>query len=328
VRVVAALLALLTITAALVALAIPEPGLSAEARRLARFVRVLVALQGPDGAFEPEPDAPDLPEVLRTFPHALATAALARAHALDLAAEVPGLDAARDRALDVLSARQKPGGGFGGLPPSAGNRWPGVNAIAGGVLAFSLAARPGDAEPLRGALAALERSAAYELRDGWTRGVVALALHAARARGALALIGRDPTGLLAVGEPDEEPGCRDEQVAEALVRRVRGLPGGYADAVVAACAAREPVWLGERSDLQAWWMQAFLAARSPAGARWLGLYREALDEALEVAPPGRIGGGWYADEVTRTACAVLGLAEGLAPLGPGPFPGLEEPDPE
>ena len=90
---------------------------------------------------------------------------------------------------------------------------------------------------------------------------------------------------------------------------------------MAACIAKEPVWLGERSDLQAWWMQAWLAARSPRGAEWLGLYTEALDEALEVGPAGRLGGGWYADEITRTACAVLGLAEGLAPLGPGPFPG-------
>ena len=187
--------------------------------------------------------------------------------------------------------------------------------------AFSLAERPGDVEVLRGALAALERAAAYELRDGWTRGVVALALHTAGARGALGLLGRDPTGLLGVGAPDQDAGCRDEQVAEALVRRVRRLPGGYPDAVVAACIAKEPVWLGERSDLQAWWMQAWLAARSPRGAEWLGLYKEALDEALEVGPAGRLGGGWYADEITRTACAALGLAEGLAPLGPGPFPG-------
>ncbi len=327
VRLVAAALALLAVGAAFHALT-RERELSEDEHRLARLARVLVALQGPDGAFDPEPDAPDLPEVLKTFPHALAAAALARLRALDLASEVPGLEAALDRALDVLRARQKPGGGFGGLPPSAGNRWPGVNAIAGAVLAFSLAERPGDAQTLRAALAALERSAAYELRDGWTRGVVALAIHTAKARGAQALLGRDLTGLLGVGEPDQRPDCRDEQVAEALVRSVRGLPGGFADAVVSACVEKEPVWLGERSDLHAWWMQAWLAARSVSGADWLRLYRSALDEALEAEPAGRIGGGWYADEVSQTASAVLGLAEGVAPLGPGPFPGLGRPDPE
>lgn len=328
VRILAVVLALLAVVAALFALRSEERVRTPDELRLARFAQVLVSLQGADGAFDPEPDAPDLPEVLKTFPHALATAALARVQALGLAPEVPGLAAARDHALDVLRARQKPGGGFGGLPPSAGNRWPGVNAIAGAVLAFSLAERPADVEALRGALAALERSAAYELREGWTRGVVALALHTARARGALALLGRDPIGLLGVGEPDDAAGCRDEQVAEAVVRELRGLARTFGDAVVAACVEKDPVWLGERSDVQAWWMQAFLAARSPEGAPWLQTHREALEEALELAPRGRVGGGWYGDEITRTACAVLGLAEGVAPLAPGPFPGLELADPE
>lgn len=328
VRLLAILLALLAVAAAVFALTRGEREPTETERLLARTVAGLVALQGPDGAFDPEPDAPDLPEVLKTGPHALAAAALARAEALELPVDVPGLRLARDHALDVLKARQQPGGGFGGLPPSAGNRWPGVNAISGGVLALSLGGRVGDADALRGALAALERSAAYELRDGWTRALAALALDAARAQGALALLDQDPTGLLRVGEPDLEPGCRDELLAEAVVRRVRGLPGPFPDLVVAACIEKEPVWLGERSDVQAWWLQAWLAVRSPDGPAWTRPYRQAVEEGLTLPPVARLGGGWYADEITRTACAVLGLAEGLAPLGPGPHPGRIPGEPE
>jgi len=314
-RAFAVLLALVAVGAALRSLTLRRE-LTEDERLLARLARGLVALQGADGAFDPDPGDPRLAEVLRTIPHALATAALARARRLDLADEVPGLERALERALDVLAARQKPGGGFGGLAPDAGNRWPGVEAMGAGALAFLHAARPRDREVLRAALAALERSAAYELRDGYTRALVAMAFHAARATGADGLLGRDLPALLQVAEDDPEADCRDEQVAEAIVRRVKGLSGDFGEAVLESCTAREPAWVGERSDLEAWWMQAWLAARSPRGGPFLGLLREALDEGLEAPPAGRIGGGWYADEITQTACAALGLAEALAPLDP------------
>jgi hypothetical protein len=283
---------------------------------LVRLTRGLLDLQGADGSFDAFPTEPDLPEVVRTVPHALACAALARADALGVARAIPELPASVARGLDILVGRQKPGGGFGGLAPSAGNPWPGVDAASAATLAFAIAGRPCDRTVLAGALSAVERAAAYELRDGWTRALAALALHAACSPDAEGRPGRDATSLLAVdaGEPGPEAGCRDEQVAEAIVRAARGLPGPYADDVAAACLAERPVWLGERSDVQAWWMQAWLVARDPGREAYFTALAEALEEALEGPPKGQVGGSWYADGVSQAACAVLAVAESVGPL--------------
>jgi hypothetical protein len=312
VRLLAIGLALAAVGAALAVLR-NRPVSSAEHRRVHRLATALLTLQAEDGVFDPYAGETGPPEVLRTAPHALAAAALARASELGAAASVPGLEAGRDRALAVLTDRQRPGGSFGALPPAAQNPWPGVEATAAAVLAFGLARRPEDRPVLQAALVSLERTTAYAVRDGWTRALVAMALEAAAARGATAMLGKDPRRLVRVGGDGARADCTDVGLAEAIVRLVRGVGGDLPGTVVSACAVDPPTWQGERTDVSAWWMQAWIAART-AGADRVPIdaaLAQALDEALADAPEGRIAEGWYADEITQTASALLAAAEGL-----------------
>lgn len=293
---------------------------------LVDLTRGLIRHQRADGSFDPYPEDREMPEVLRTVPHALATAALARAHALGVGAHVPDLGARLEAALDVLVDRQQPGGFFGQMPAGRPDtdRWPSVEATAAGALALSLAARPADAGSLTAALLALERTVQVGLRDGWTRALVAITLEAAAARGANSLLGRDPRQGFAVREEGLLPGPQDDSVAEAMVRLVLGAPGPYPLLVAEAVRQRPPVYDGERSNLQSWWMQAWLEVRAAGDpTAFFEALRTALAAALEAPPKGSVRESWYADEVTEGASGVLALAEGLDPVGAPPFPALE-----
>ncbi len=288
-----------------------EPRLGERERLLARMVEGLLALQGPDGAFDPYPDEPGQPLVRRTGPHALAAAALVRARQLGIGDVVPSLEGATDAALDVLVARQQAGGTFGAMPPGNRNPWPAVDATAAGVLALAHAGRPADRSVLVAATAALGRAAEYGLRDGWTRALGAMALDAVRRRGLLAEAGASDLSLLLpvrdAGDGRIDGG--DYAVAEGVVWRVRGLEGSFPDRVVGALAQDPPVWTGQTADLQAWAMQTWLAVRSPAGGPYVSALPEALDEASSGEPPGLVPGGWFAERITQTASAMLALAE-------------------
>ena len=288
-----------------------EPRLGERERLLARLTEGLLTLQGLDGAFDPFPDESNQPLVRRTGPHALATAALVRARQLGLGDRLPQLDAAADRALDVLVERQQAGGTFGAMPPGNRNPWPAVDTTAAGVLALAHAGRPADRAVLVAATSALARAAEYGLRDGWTRALGAMALDAVRRRGLLAEAGAGDLGLLLpvrdVSDGRIDGG--DYAVAEAIAWRVRGLEGSFPDRVAGALAADPPVWSGQTADLQAWAMQTWLAARSPAGGPYLEALPGALADASDAPPAGLIPGGWFAEALTQTACGVLALAE-------------------
>jgi hypothetical protein len=292
---------------------------------LDRLVRGLLSLQGEDGAFDPYADDPGQPEIRRTVSHALASAALARARELGAGARVPELEAGLGRALDVLKARQQPGGGFGAMPPGVRNPWPAVDAIAGGLHALVVAGRPEDRPVLEAAAAALVRAATYKLRDGWTRALVAIAVERMRSEGLLPLLrgvegaagasgesGGDPVVRLVRWDPAAERlDCADYRLAEAICRLVVGRGIGYASGVLGTCRGHPPEWTGETSDLQSWFLQAWLAARTPGGEAWFQEALPAIEEAESSPPAGRIPDGWYADGIAQTACALLCLAEGL-----------------
>ncbi|MHC5010547.1 MAG: hypothetical protein ACYTG6_06275 [Planctomycetota bacterium] len=283
-----------------------------------RLVEGLLSLQGEDGAFDPYPDDEGQPEVRRTGSHALAAAALARARQVGVQEQVPGLQAALDRALDVLCSRQQPGGGFGSMPRGARNPWPGVDATSGGVLALAIAGRPGDESTLRGAVGALARASTYKLRDGWTRALAAIAFVTLEEEGRGPLITAPVAELVRIDEESDRIDCTDYRLAEAIARRALALAGAYPDRVLSACAAEPQAWSGESSDLQSWWLQAWLAARSEGGAAWFGTMLPSLEEAESSPPKGRIPQGWYADGIAQTACAILCLAEGLRGIPSSP----------
>jgi hypothetical protein len=329
---VAGLLGLLVAAAAVRAVvldreAAPPPGglfgVASAARAegvLQRLAVGLLSLQGEDGAFDPYPDDPGQPEIRRTASHALAAAALARAASLGFAGRVPGLVDGRDAALRVLAERQQPGGTFGSMPAGVRNPWPGVDATTAAILAFAYAPE-GPSAVLQGAVGALARASAYKLRDGWTRAEAAIALDT------LARVGREdlfpgPISDLVRYDPGaDRVDCTDYRLAEAICRVVLGRADPYGPTILRACREAPPEWTGETSDLQSWYLQAWLAARTPGGAAWFAEALPALEEAERSPPAGRIPDGWYADGVAQTACAILCLAEGLsgrpAPSGGG-----------
>jgi hypothetical protein len=294
----------------------PAPGAygtdETRARALvAGYLRGLLAVQGADGAFDPWPDDPNQALVRRTGAHALATLALARARGLGLDADLPELAGALDRALEVLRGRQQPGGNFGNLDPGQRNPWPGVDALSAGVLALAVGGRTADQPALGHAAGALGRALAYEPRDGWTRALAMIAVRTLLDRGERGLLAADVATLVRVDESEARVDCTDYRLAEAVSRRVRGAGRDYAGAVLGSCLAEQPRWNGDTTDLQALWLEAWLAARLDGSGTFFPALLGVLSEAARAAPGGLLPAGWYADGITRTACAVLALAEGL-----------------
>jgi hypothetical protein len=326
----ALLLGLGASAAAVVDLLGPEPDRSllrgAEAARaldlLGRAAGALVEDQRADGGFDPWPDDPRRPEVQRTRATALAAAALVEA--LRLAPPGPSpeaLRAARDRALDHLLARQEEGGGFGIMPIGPigrPDRWPGVETLLAAVHAFVRAERPGDGVALDRAVRALAREAAGSLRNGWVRALGAMTVDALVRANRAGALGLAPRNLIKAEEGAVPRDCSDWRLAEAMVRLLRDAGPGdpFPAAVLEACLAESLAWTHQFSDLQSWWMQAWLAARHPGGERWLRAALDPLEEAM--GPEGRVPEGIYADGVIQTAGAVLVLAEALGAGRPPP----------
>ena len=250
----------------------PRAGISApSARSLARFVRVLVALQGPDGAFDPyagrarpaggaadlsptrSPPRPWPARTRWTWPP-----------------RCPGWTPARDRALDVLSARQQPRRRLRRAPAPArqtrGRAW---RRRRRGARLRRWPARPED-RPSCGR-AGLPR-ADDGLRAAATAGPAALVAAGPRtpprARGATALSGRTRRAPRGRGPRRGAGTVATSGRPRPCVRRVGGACPADADAVARRLRGREPVWRGERTDLPAWWMQAWprVARRR---TRWL-----------------------------------------------------------
>ncbi|MDA1193999.1 MAG: hypothetical protein O2894_02335 [Planctomycetota bacterium] len=286
---------------------------SAEAT-VARLARGLLGQQQADGGFDLDVAAYETDRVASS---ALAIAALARTRERGL--QVAGLDAGLALGLDFLKKRQIDTGAIGYEEPL--DRWSQVDGTSAAVLAFGVARRPEDEEALKAAASALRRFARARLRNGWTRGLGVMATDALIRRGQGEVFGADPLILIDIRDlkqaPREgPPQTSDWNVAEVISRVVRGLRKGtdpFPAALVAAVLAEPAEWTSQSTDCGAWWMQAWLVARSgaPGAADWFASMQRVLAEEA-ILETGTIKGGWYANTVTQTAGALLAMLEGLS----------------
>ncbi len=278
-----------------------------------RLARGLMARQLADGGFEP---GEYTYEIERVAASAMATAALARVREHGLA--VPGLPEALTRGLDHLKAKQMEKGLVG--YPERKDRWSQVDATSAALLAWAVAGRPEDAEAMTKAAAALRRAGRQRLRNGWTRGLAVMTTKALVDRDQADVLGKDPLVLVDIRDlkqaPREgPPQTSDWNVAEVISRVVRGLKKGvdpFPAELVKAVLAEPAEWNYPSTDCAAWWMQAWLAARSgaPEAGPWFATMRRVLAEEATGADDA-VQGGWYANTVTQTAGAMLAILEGL-----------------
>ncbi len=328
---VAVLLALLTAAAAVRALVVEiEPRLPVgafgeahgpEARAMVlRLSAGLIEQQVEDGGFElPERDG-HLTDMERISTSAVVVAALAQVHALGEWARTPELETALHRGLSYLVSEQEETGPIGQLPLAGGGQWHQVDATSAATMAFVLSARPEDAEAFGKCGEAMARFARGGLRNGWSRSLAAMTVDRVFALGQNQVF-RPKDGRLVRGrDPGDRRDTGDWRVAEAIVRLVL-LAGRDASAIdpypgeiVGACLASPPRWNGQSSDLQSWWMRAWLVARAKGSGDWfVDLLKALRDEALLQGDRvlNRVPGGNYADSLLQTASALLATIEGL-----------------
>ena len=280
-----------------------------------RLSRGLMARQGADGGFDP---GDYTYEIERVAASALATAALAQVKAYGRI-EVPGLETALGRGLDHLKSKQQEKGLVGFLEPR--DRWSQVDATSAALLAWALAGRPEDREAMEKAGQALRRVGRERLRNGWTRGLGVMTTHALEEREAADVFGKDPLILADIRDlkqapRDGPPQTSDWNVAEVISRYVRGLKKGidpFPAELVKAVLDEPAEWNYPSTDCAAWWMQAWLVARSgaPEARDWFRAMRTVLAEEA-IGEGDTVQGGWYASTVTQTSGAILALLEGLS----------------
>ncbi|MFM8979538.1 MAG: hypothetical protein ACKOSS_03640, partial [Planctomycetia bacterium] len=176
---------------------------------LARVLDGLAGLQEADGGFALERaqdrPVPAEPEVKRTAAGALAAWALALGG--DRAAASEAARAALVRAGARLVDRQQGDGTLGQMPPNAlgrVEREAEVTALCAGLLAALGSGEVADRMLVGRASQALP-PVLGGLRDGWQRGLAAVALEALVEAGRTGGLGPDPRRLLAEGEVRREP---------------------------------------------------------------------------------------------------------------------------
>ena len=282
-----------------------------------RLVRGLLKLQRPDGGFDLGKDGEFSYLIERVSASALATAALARVHAIEPTLAVPGLPEALGRGLDYVKKQQIETGPIGREEPK--DRWSQVDATTAGLLAFAYAGRPEDEEAMLATAKALKRFARAGLRNGWTRAFGIMAIERIEALGRADLFDGNPRGLADIRDLKQAragpPQTSDWNVAEGISRVVLGLRKGvdpFPARLVLAILEDPPVWSGQSADCQAFWMQAWLVARSgaPRSRDWFHDLLEAFAKE-GVEDDDTIHGGWYANTLSQTAGAALALTEGL-----------------
>lgn len=282
---------------------------------VARLCVGLMGRQQPNGGFDPGEYTYEIERVAAT---AIATAALARVKEYG-GFSVPGLDVALERGLEHLKKKQLDTGLVG--YPERKDRWSQVDATSGALLAWTLADRPEDREAMAKAAEALRRASRDRLRNGWTRGLAVITADAVIERGHGDLFGKDPYVLVDIRDlkqaPREgPPQTSDWNVAEVICRVVRGLKKGvdpFPAELVGAILDEPAEWNYPSTDCAAWWLQAWLVARSgaPEAGPWFATVRTVLaEEAL--GADNTVQGGWYANTVTQTAGAILAILEGLS----------------
>ena len=300
-----------------------------EARALTeRLARGILALQTSDGGFDLGENGQYSYLIERVATSALATAALASLDKVwtpetfpgdaPKSERLPGLTAAVARGLDYLKKQQTETGSIGREEPK--DHWSQVDATAAGVLAFAVAGRPEDEEALDAAAKAMIRFGRAGLRNGWTRALGVMMAERLVRLGLEDVLGGDARSLADWRQIRQVssglPQVSDWNMAEAISRVVLGLVKGqdpFPGQVTLACLQDLPVWSGQSSDCQAWWMQGWLVARSgsPEAGPWFSALLKVFQEE-GVEDDDTIHGGWYANTLCQTSGAVMVLLEGLS----------------
>jgi hypothetical protein len=282
-----------------------------------RLVGGLLALQRPDGGFDLGTDSEFSYLIERVAASSLATAALVRVQQLSPDVAVPGLEEAIARGLAYVKKQQSDAGAVGIEEP--GDRWSQVDATSAALLALTLAERPDDEDARVGAARALRRFARAGLRNGWTRALGIMTVDRVANLGRDDLFDGNPRGLADIRDLKQAregpPQTSDWNVAEGIARVVLGLRKGadpFPARLTLAILDDPPVWSGQSADCQAFWMQAWLVARS-GSSQARDWFRDLLDalETEAVEDDNTIHGGWYANTLSQTAGALLALVEGL-----------------
>ena len=284
-------------------------------RLVEQLSAALLRMQREDGSFDPGPDAGLQRQQEQIAADALATAALVRVRRLGPAYRVDFLDDACERGLEWIRGQQQPDGTISQPSDGPEDRYFQIDATAAGLYALVEAEDDKSVAAAKQAGPALATFAEEGLRNGWSRALAAMtvdrvfaahrqSIFPAEARAKRIVRGRQ------VGERRDH---RDLAVAEAIVRVVLRRPGvadTYPEEILAACLESPPVWKTRASDMQLWWMQAWLVARSGEGAAWFHDLVTALEEEA-LLPDGRVPGGYYASSLVQTSAAILALCEGL-----------------
>jgi len=274
-----------------------------------RLARGLLSLRRTPGDFSTRADDGMVDPVERIEATAIGVAGLAAA--VRLGADAPGLVPALAGTKDLLGKRQSKGGGFDvfGSKPRRGLA---VSTLGCAVLALSLAEDPTDGARLDRAGQTLVDLAGWgPLAGGWVQGAAVRAMGELVASGRLRLLGTPTLSAIPTRNIGEVRDNADPRVSEALAQAVLTELGAYSpvpDEVLAKVLADPPTWVGDRSDLNSWALQAWLAARRPGGDAWFSKILPVLEEA--VPSDGVVPGEAYGYPVSRTACALLILWEG------------------
>lgn len=278
-----------------------------------RLVAGLLVLRRPEGDFSPRDDGAEVDPMDRAEATAMGVAGLAAARRMG--ARVAGLDDALAATKASLTRRQTRGGMFGVSRQQ--RRGVAVSALAGSVLALAYADDRADDSALDLAGRTLvSQTTIGTLPAGWVQGVAARAVAALASTGRRALLVPDP--VTAVPSKPIELGrrCTDSHVAQAVAEAIQAELGAsrtpFAAAVLERQLAEPPTWTGETTDVGSLVLAAWLAARVDGGARWFERVLPVLEQA--VGADGTIRGTYYGDPVSRTAGALLVLAEGAGVL--------------
>lgn len=298
------------------------PEVAGRARALlARLARGILVCQEEDGGFraDDDPSSQHNDDAERVAASALAATALAQM--VELGIEVPGLRPALSRARAYLRARQTERGAV--LGTVAGAIRLQVEATAGAAWTWLLAREDEDTKPLREAGAALRRMGKDGFENGYPRALVAMFAErvARQGREATVLEGQ-PRDLVRWREQKVLPTeggfeLWDTSLAEAIARttlgqmtRQQGAVDPFPLRVLKAILATPPDWSGASSDVQGWWLQAWIVARSRLGAAWFVTLLDVLTEWSDEAS-GLVPDSYYASAVVQTAAAAMAIAEGL-----------------
>ena len=280
-----------------------------------RMSGALIAMQREDGSFDPGEEGGAQTEQEQIAADALATAALARVRRLGAAYETPHLADAVDRGLAWLFQQQQEDGRIAQDAPGPEGRFFQVDATAAALMAFAVAGDGKSVAAAKLAGPALAGFAEDGLRNGWSRALAAMSVDRVFDAHRQSIFPREArAGRIVKGrQVGERRDQHDLAVAEAIVRLVLRRPGvadAFPEEILAACLENPPRWQSRRSDMQLWWMQAWVVARSSLGRAWFHDLVLALDEEA-LLDDARVPGGYYASALVQTSAAILALSEGL-----------------